>query len=334
MQHEMRYPHHLHNHRGRLIEAGYSLRPMIMYHSQLVKTSRVRLKEWDYFFIGNKDYGLSLTLADNRYMGVSGIQFFDFNQQKKEDFTTFFMFPRGRLGMPHQSFDGHVSFQNKTTKVDFDYEFNHVRIQAYGLNQNHVNIQVDITLEKSYEDMMAIVIPFKKPKQFYYNQKFNHLKAKGYFMIDDKRYDVSDLYGVLDWGRGVWPYDNTWYWSSASGTLSNGKIFGLNLGYGFGDTSQATENMIYYGGKGYKMDDITFDIPEDYISTWQIHDTKKNIQLTFEPIYDHQTKINYVILGQDAHQVFGVFKGFVVINDEKIQVDNIFGFAEKVRNRW
>ena len=153
-------------------------------------------------------------------------------------------------------------------------------------------------------------------------------------MIDDKRYDVSDLYGVLDWGRGVWPYDNTWYWSSASGTLSNGKIFGLNLGYGFGDTSQATENMIYYGGKGYKMDDITFDIPEDYISTWQIHDTKKNIQLTFEPIYDHQTKINYVILGQDAHQVFGVFKGFVVINDEKIQVDNIFGFAEKVRNRW
>jgi hypothetical protein len=26
-------------------------------------------------------------------------------------------------------------------------------------------------------------------------------------------------YGVLDWGRGVWTYSNTWYWASMSGEL-------------------------------------------------------------------------------------------------------------------
>ena len=94
------------------------------------------------------------------------------------------------------------------------------------------------------------------------NQKNIGMKAEGYADLDGKRYDFSkaDTYGLLDWGRGVWTYDNTWYWGSASGKVDGHEI-GFNIGYGFGDTSAATENMFFYDGIAHKLDKVTFNIP-------------------------------------------------------------------------
>ncbi|MEI3102134.1 MAG: DUF2804 family protein [Oscillospiraceae bacterium] len=65
---------------------------------------------------------------------------------------------------------------------------------------------------------------------------------------------------MLDWGRGVWTYHNTWYWGSASYHV-NGVPFGWNIGYGFGDTSAASENMLFYKGKAHKLSQVKFNIP-------------------------------------------------------------------------
>ena len=73
-------------------------------------------------------------------------------------------------------------------------------------------------------------------------------------------FDPADSFGVLDWGRGVWTYHNTWYWGSASGQVE-GVPFGWNIGYGFGDTSAASENMLFYGGKAHKLSQVRFHIP-------------------------------------------------------------------------
>ena len=64
-------------------------------------------------------------------------------------------------------------------------------------------------------------------------------------LFDGKRYefDPKTDFGTLDWGRGVWTYDNTWYWGSGNADI-NGNSFGFNIGYGFGNTSAATENVM------------------------------------------------------------------------------------------
>ena len=79
-----------------------------------------------------------------------------------------------------------------------------------------------------------ICTPFDKPGHFYFNQKINCLRASGKVTVGEREYmlDPSDSFAVLDWGRGVWTYHNTWYWASASG-LVDGVPFGFNLGYGF-----------------------------------------------------------------------------------------------------
>ena len=72
------------------------------------------------------------------------------------------------------------------------------------------------------------------------------MRASGKVMYDGKVYELSPEtdFGGLDWGRGVWTYDNIWYWGSGSGEV-DGHRFGFNIGYGFGDTSAASENVIF-----------------------------------------------------------------------------------------
>lgn len=61
------------------------------------------------------------------------------------------------------------------------------------------------------------------------------MPAIGKVEFDGKTFEFKEgeSFGVLDWGRGVWTYKNTWYWGSASGQID--KVpFGWNIGYGFG----------------------------------------------------------------------------------------------------
>ena len=111
---------------------------------------------------------------------------------------------------------------------------------------------------------MTIATPFNKPRAFYYNTKINCMKAEGYCVVKGNRYDFgkNDSLGTLDWGRGVWTYKNTWYWSSLQTYLDDGRPFGFNLGYGFGDTSKASENMLFVDGKSHKLNKVQFEIPQ------------------------------------------------------------------------
>ncbi|NCA67643.1 MAG: DUF2804 domain-containing protein, partial [Clostridia bacterium] len=134
--------------------------------------------------------------------------------------------------------------------------------------------------------------------------------------------------------------DNTWYWGSMSARLKDGSTLGFNIGYGFGDTSAASENMIFYNGKAHKIDQIDFGIPiidgrEDFMKPWNFTSSDKRLEMTFKPVYDNRTKLNALIIAQDAHQVFGRFSGKAVLDDGKeIIFEDCFGFAEKVRNKW
>ena len=123
-------------------------------------------------------------------------------------------------------------------------------------------ILANIELFDEPQDSMVICTPFDKPGHFYFNQKINCMRAKGCVTYGQRRYefDPADSFGVLDWGRGVWTYHNTWYWGSASYHVG-GVPFGWNIGYGFGDCSAATENMLFYNGRAHKLSRVQFNIP-------------------------------------------------------------------------
>lgn len=192
------------------------------------------------------------------------------------------------------------------------------------------------------QDQMTIATPFNKPHAFYYNTKINCMRASGYCTVKGERYefDPSTSLGTLDWGRGIWTYKNTWYWSSLQTYLDDGRTFGFNLGYGFGDTTAASENMLFVDGIAHKLDRVTFDIPtkngkDDFMSTWLITDNEGRLDMTFTPILDRVDKTDALIISTDQHQVFGMFNGTATLDDGTVlNISNALGFAEKVKNKW
>ncbi len=342
MQHRITVPGPLHDDTGRLTDRGYATDLALLYDRSRVKASRLRLKEWDYYYIGNDNFGLALTVADNGYMSMDSISLLDFDRNEQHTYSRMRFFPR-RRGLPLTSVRGDIHAQGKDYEIAFLNDGK--RRQLYGHMDNFgkgKSILFDLVLTDAPRDSMVIVTPFPdKPKAFYYNQKINCMRAEGRVQYDGRDYLFSPAtaFGVLDWGRGVWTYDNTWYWGSASG-MAEGRRFGFNIGYGFGDTSAASENMLFCDGVAHKLSRVTFNIPmkegkEDYLSPWTFTSDDGRFDMAFSPILDRAACIDLKLLISDQHQVFGRFTGKAVLDDGTvIRVRDLTGFAEKVHNRW
>lgn len=329
------------NEDGDLLEAGYAYSLVKRYERKMVKASPWRIKEWDYYYIGNDSYGIALTIDDNGYMDLCSVTLLDYEHARYLEKMVVHPFSFGKRNLPSSSVNGDTVYLDKKVTMKFLHEgdIRHIVCVFPKFGKKGEELKVDITLKETNGKSMVIATPFKKKAHFYYNQKINNLEAHGYVKLGEKYFDFSkDCYGVLDWGRGVWTYSNTWYWSSLSGKIGE-DIIGWNLGYGFGDTSAASENMLFVNDKAYKLDDVTFSIPkkkkkDDFLSMWSVTSSNGDIALTFTPILDRHGGANLFIMKSDQHQVFGKWNGYFIVEDKKIEIIDKVGFAEKVANRW
>ncbi len=343
MQHEITSAIPLLNAQGDLTEPGYAKKLLPVYDRRAVKGGFTRLKEWDYYYVGNDDFGVALTVADNSYMGLDSVSFLSFQgtpwQITKSPMRAF---PLGRTGLPQTSSAGVTAASGKGYALVFLAEDGKRTLTAHmDKFRGDEAIDIGIELTDEPEESMVICTPFSKAGHFYFNQKINCMRAGGSVKLGTEEYvlDPSVSFGVLDWGRGVWTYHNTWYWGSASG-LVNGDPFGFNIGCGFGDTSAATENMLFYKGKAHKLSEVKFHIPmngkkEDYLKPWRFTSDDGRFEMDFTPILDRASNTDFKLLKSDQHQVFGRFTGTAVLDGgEKIQIRDFMGFAEKVENKW
>ena len=324
---------------GRLEQPGWARHPYYTYSRESIKASKWRIKEWDYYAILNQEYGCSLTIADLGYSALISVVFLDFIQRKVVKKTKLLWFTFGKLGLPQTSLEGNVMYQDHEFKVEFIRHQNERILNAWvkkfdGLQDFNGSFRVQDCKDES----LVIATPWDgKPKAFYYNQKINCMPTTGQLTIGNKtvQFHPNQSFTVLDWGRGVWTYKNTWYWSNASGMIE-GKRFGFNLGYGFGNTSKATENMVFYDGIAHKLDQVTFTYDAfDYLKPWQFRANDGRLELTMTPIVDRQDDLNAIIIKNLGHQVFGIFSGYVILDDQtRLSIENVIGFAEVITNHY
>lgn len=343
MQHEITTRGPLLTPEGTVREAGYAKSLILDYDRKAIKANKLRIKEWDYYYIGNDHYGVALTVADNGYMGLDSISLLNFDTGWQHTNSPMSIMTLGKLNLPATSEVGDIESGNKKYHISFKNDGTY-RCLNFRMD-NFIDgkpIEGDIILTNHNEDSMVIVTPFaEKETAFYYNQKINCLPAKGSVTFDGQTYtfDPSDSFAVLDWGRGVWTYENTWYWGSASG-MYKGVPFGFNIGYGFGDTSAASENMLFYKNKAHKLSQVTFHIPkkdgkEDYMSPWKFTSDDGRFEMDFVPVMNRASNTDFKILCSDQNQVFGKFTGKAVLDDGTVlEIKNFMGFAEKVHNKW
>lgn len=329
---------------GTLAQVGWSRQPMLdcnleaAHFYSLRFLQRLRIKRWDYYAVTSPTHFFSATLADLGYAGQVFIYLIDFTSKEYHEAALTIPLARG-ITLPRNSTDGDSIFDNGKVRLAFRHEADERHISVVWPQFARKDLAADVRLRlKSDHESMAIVIPMNNPRRFYYNRKINCLPAKGHVAWGDERFDFkpTNTLGNLDWGRGIWDYRSFWVWASASGFLPDGRTIGLNLGFGFGDTTQATENALILNGRLHKLAQVDFQYSSQHFKRpWKMSSPDGRLDLEFTPFIERVAKTNLLIITSEVHQMFGRYRGTVITDDgETIHIDGLIGWAEEHQAHW
>lgn len=342
-QKELKGPGPLLNPDGSLADIGWSSQPLLdcnlenthFYKMRFLQSLRV--KRWDYYGIFTPDHFYSFTISDIGYIGMIFAYVVNFKENTYHEETLTLPFANN-VELPRNSTEGKSCFDNGKVHLEFQILENsrHLIVDWPDFGKTSLSADVRFDLPAEYESM-NIVIPIPK-KRFYYNRKINNMPAEGWVKYEGEleTLNPAQCMGGLDWGRGVWAYDSFWLWASSSGFLADGRRIGLNLGYGFGDNSAATENAFILDGKIHKLEQVDFVYnPEDYKQAWKMRSNDNRLLLTFTPFLERVAKTDLKLLYSEVHQMFGKYNGTIhTKNSEVIQINDLTGFAEEHHARW
>ncbi len=319
---------------------GFSRRSTLEYRRSAIKAPPWRIKEWDFYQISNANLCLQMTIGHAAYAGQVSLMLFDFIKGEKYldvCYTLPLIF--GRLHMPENAErDNTLSWSNGGFAMRFEAAGDARTLTCRrAAAKGEPELEARIRLVRKNPDSLVINLPFDEyAHAFYYNQKINCMTAEGTVRSGERTwtFDAADSFGILDWGRGVWPFHNEWYWSNGAGYL-DGELFGFNLGCGFGNTDTASENMLFYKGRSHKLGKVDFTLGREYMDPWRLTDREGRLDLKLTPTYDRTTKIKLLWVDNCTHQMFGAFEGHAVLDDgTRLEVKNVLSFAEHAVNNW
>lgn len=344
MQTELTQPGPLLQPDGRLAQIGWARQPILDCNLESARfyalrpLQRFRVKRWDYYAVFTPHRFFSATIADLGYAGNIFVYTLDFETGDLHEEGLVIPLGKG-IQLPRNSTEGDSHFEDKRVRLDFSLhpDKRHLSVSWPDFHEGRgIQAEIDLNAPPGYESMI-IVIPIGE-KRFYYNRKINCLPASGTLRYGDLHEEIkpAESLGSLDWGRGVWEYQSFWNWASASGFLSDGRSFGLNLGLGFGDLSAATENAFILDNRVHKLDQVKFDyVSGDYMKPWRFSDNQGRINLTFTPFKDRLAQTNLGIITSEVHQMFGRYNGQVATEKgDVILVKDLIGFAEEHQAKW
>jgi hypothetical protein len=332
----------LHTQVGLLQESGYATAPLKWYDRSRIHAPKWRIKEWDSYFIANDSFSLALTISDFGCLGLDSIILMDMDKKEQYSACRTTRFSLGRRGLPAISAQGVARAVGNNYEMTFRAEEG--KRQLYGHMYDFVTdspLLFDLVLAEQRGDSAVLITPFRqKPAHFYYHQNINCLPAEGRVIFHNREYIFSPAtsFGMMDWGRGVLPLRNAWRWASVSGIIG-GIPFGMNLGYGIGDTSLANENMLFYGGKAHKLGVVRFQREpaeeNKELCLWRVSDDAGRLALIFEPTLEADAGFPALLAPIRQRLVMGRYSGKAVLDDGRgLQISSMTGIMLDGFSRW
>lgn len=322
------------NKHGVLNEPGYARSMNFIYNRDEARSFPWKLKEWDFYQFIKGDYVIQMTIGHLTYASTVTATLINLKTGKKDAISVMLWFHVPELELDPEG-KNYCEFKYSNFTMSFQVTDEERILAVKGSNKQYQNVDILLRVKNDLaNEKMVIATPFKKKKQFYLNYKENYYEANGHVTFGDTTVDFKGATGLLDWGRGIWPYKHEWFWGSVS-TALDGVPFGLNIGWGFGDLSQATENMYFYNKKAYKLGVLEVKRDKnDYMAPWHIIDEEGKIEFIFVPMFDNYTENKYVLIDTHCHQVYGHFSGEIDTPNGRKKFKDVLGFIEHAVNRW
>lgn len=299
---------------GRLDPAavGWSRRPL--HRANLRGWGRA--KRWEYWGVVTPRFCLGLVVSSLDYAGVCSLWVLD--RETGRTWEAEAVPPLGRGVTLPTSYGGVATVEAKEL---------HLEVSDEALRASTPGVGVDLVVGPGH-DVLGVVVPWSS-RRFQYTVKDVSRPVSGRIVLDGTAYDV-DGWGVLDHGRGKWPYAVTWNWAAGSG---RGR--GLTLGGQWTDGTGITENGLLIDGRLHKIgSDLRWEYDRaDWMRPWRIRGDR--VDATFTPFHEKVSRTNLGVVASETHQCFGDWSGWASADDgERVPLDGLVGWAEEARNRW
>ena len=281
-----------------------------------------RAKRWEYWNVQAPDWTLGVTVSNIDYLALHQVYFADFVTGEEIDQTAIVPLARTPRLAPFSGTPARA--RTKGLQIDLIPTTSGLHMTA-----RTKRIEADLQVERpAGHESMGVVIPWSD-RRFQYTVKDNTLPVTGTLVVDGRSGEVpaGQTWGVLDHGRGKWPYNNVWNWGSGSG-VSDGHTIGLQFGGKWTVGTGCTENAICVNGRVTKIHEELEWGYGAWMDPWTIRGT--GVDLTFTPRFERASKTNVGVIFTETHQCFGVWEGTAL----GLAVEGVRGFAEEARMRW
>jgi hypothetical protein len=336
MQHEIAEPTDLLDAKGHVLQPGWARRALVRYNRDAIRANPFALKEWDFYQLRQGDWVLQLTIGHVSYAASISASAFHLRTGQQAGFSHLKPLPLRRLPLPRDpEGPSSVAVGGRGYSSSFVVTAGERRLAVH---DEASGTHVDVALPNDpANEKLVIATPFANPTRFYLNCKENFWGGSGSVRLGDVAFELDGTTTTtLDWGRGVWPFTQEWFWGNATAFVG-GRRVGWNIGWGFGDLSHATENVVFADGVATKLGEVRLDHdPADLMKPWHFTSDDGAFDVVMTPVHDHDTATKILgIVDTRCHQVWGTYSGTVPLaSGEVLTLDDVVAFCEHAVNRW
>lgn len=321
---------------------GWSRTPL---HRANLRGGFGRTKRWDYWAVLAGDVVVSLVYADVGYVGIAGAWWADLGTGESGGREVTVPLGRG-MSLPDVPGSTPLRFDRGGLKLALEDDDGGTRLAARWRERDGRSASCEIRVERPPgHESVNVVIPWSD-RLFQYTSKHQARPARGALEVGGRRIPIGagaggdghPAWGVLDVGRGRWPYRTRWNWGGGAGRSACGRhVVGIQVGGRWTEGTGFTENGILVDGRVTKLgDELAWDYSwKEPMRPWRVRDPHGRLDLVLAPRFDRHSRVEALVLGTEVHQVFGRWSGRVVDDaGRELRVEGIDGFAEESRSRW
>lgn len=305
-----------------------------------------RNKRWDYWGILAGDLAISSTFSDVDYLGIVDVWWGDLVTGRTGGRGATVPFPRS-IRLPDRPGTAPLRYSSRHVTVEMHDDAGGTDLHATWVERDGTPGRLDARVDAPPgHESLNVVIPWSDTT-FQFTSKHQARPARGALVVggEVRRFGDDDpAWGVLDVGRGRWPYRTNWNWGGGAGVGRSAStdgpespVVGLQLGGKWTEGTGATENGVIVDGRLTKIgSELAWDYSwADPMADWTVRAPDGCVDLVLHPRYDKHSRTEIGVMGMEVHQVFGTWSGSVRTDDGRIVVfDGLQGFAEECRARW
>jgi len=318
---------------------GWSRTPL---HTANLRGGWGRTKRWDYWCVLSADLAVAITYADVDYLGLATTWWVDLTTGETGGREVTLPFARGVV-LPDRPGTAPLTHRGRRSAVELadDPEGTTLRATWTERDGTPARLEIRVDLPPGHESL-NVVIPWSDTR-FQYTSKHQARPAHGTLVVGDRTWHLgtadggTEAWGVLDVGRGRWPYRTRWNWGGGAGRATTGQVVGLQFGAKWTEGTGFTENGVIVDGRLTKIgDELDWEYSWDEpMRPWRVRHPDGSLDVTLTPRYDRHTRVDALVLRTEVHQVFGTWRGHLTTDaGDRVEVDGIVGFAEESRSRW